>query len=458
VATDIYLPQLGLTMTEGTVTRWLKAAGDPVQRGEPVAEIETDKVTTEIEAPADGILGPILVPAGGTAPIGGLLSHVLAPGEAPPAAGATTVAALPATAGAVDAPAPAPAATPTGERRFATPRARRKAHELGVDLAQIEASGPGGRIVEADVRWQADRGRAAVPRVSPVARRLADELGVDLNAVRGTGEGGRIRREDIERAAAERRAPAALTPAPAPPAPPTAPVPLGAAEPLTGVRRIVAERMAHNFTTTPHFYLTAEVDATALTRMREGLLAKVEATSGARLTVTDILIKVCAQALSEQPDVNVAFAEAAGGPAVVRQAEVNVGVAVALEQGLVVPVVRNADRLTLAEIARRRSEMVERARAGKLGLQDLEGGTFTLSNLGMFGVDQFQAIINSPQSAILAVGRVRERPVAVDGAVAVRPTLFLTLSVDHRLLDGAQGARFLERVAQLIAEPYLLLG
>ena len=192
--------------------------------------------------------------------------------------------------------------------------------------------------------------------------------------------------------------------------------------------------------------------------MREGLLAKVEAASGARLTITDILIKVCAQALSEQPEVNVAFAESGGGPAIVRQSEVNVGVAVALEQGLVVPVVHHADRLTLAEIARRRSDLVERARAGKLGLQDLEGGTFTVSNLGMFGVDQFQAIINSPQSAILAVGRVRERPVAVDGAVVVRPTLFLTLSVDHRLLDGAQGARFLERVAQLIAEPYLLLG
>jgi pyruvate dehydrogenase E2 component (dihydrolipoamide acetyltransferase) len=452
MATDIYLPQLGLTMTEGTVTRWLKAPGDPVKRGEPVAEIETDKVTTEIEAPADGILGPILVPAGGVAPIGGLLSHILAPGEAPPAGGATTVAAVPTTTAApTAAAAPAPAAPPASERLVATPRARRTAHEMGIDLTQVEASGPGGRIVEADVRWHADHSRAATPRVSPVARRLARELGVDLSTVQGTGEGGRIRREDIERAAAAARPAPAAAPAPAP-------APTGAAEPLTGVRRIVAERMTHNFTTTPHFYLTAEVDATALTRMREGLLAKVQAASGARLTVTDILIKVCAQALSEQPEVNVAFAESGGGPAIVRQSEVNVGVAVALEQGLVVPVVHHADRLTLAEIARRRSDLVERARSGKLGLQDLEGGTFTLSNLGMFGVDQFQAIINSPQSAILAVGRVRERPVAVDGAVVVRPTLFLTLSVDHRLLDGAQGARFLERVAQLIAEPYLLLG
>ncbi len=455
MATEIYLPQLGLTMTEGTVVRWLKAPGDPVKRGEPLVEIETDKVTTEIEAPADGILGAILIGDGGTAPIGGVLSHVLGVGEAQPQlASSTTVAATPASP-AAEVAQPAPPAAPTsapppGERVFVTPRARRKAHEMGVDLARVEASGPGGRVVEADVRWFADQARETSLRVSPVARRLAQEMGVDLSTVQGTGEGGRVRREDVERAAATRPAPA--------PSAPAAPPPIGAAEPLTGVRRVVAERMAHSFTSTPHFYLTAEVDATALTRMREGLLPRIEASSGVRLTVTDILVKVCAQALSEHPEVNVAFAESGGGPGIVRQADVNVGVAVALEQGLVVPVVRGADRLTLAEIAGRRTELVERARAGKLGLQDLEGGTFTLSNLGMFGVDQFQAIINAPQAAILAVGRVRERPVAADGAVVVRPTLHLTLSLDHRLLDGAQGARFLERVAQLIAEPYLLLA
>jgi pyruvate dehydrogenase E2 component (dihydrolipoamide acetyltransferase) len=222
--------------------------------------------------------------------------------------------------------------------------------------------------------------------------------------------------------------------------------------------------MAHSFATAPHFYLSTEVEATALTRMREGLLAKVEAATGARLTITDILLKVCAQALAEFPDVNVAWAEDAPGGGIVRHAEVNVGLAVSVGQdgilphsGLVVPVLRGADRLTLGEIARRRSDLVERARDGKLTLADLEGGTFTLSNLGMYGVDQFQAILNPPQSAILAVGRIKDRPVAVAGAVVVRPTMHLTLSVDHRVLDGALGARFLERVAQLIQEPYLLL-
>ncbi|MGC8880147.1 MAG: E3 binding domain-containing protein [Anaerolineae bacterium] len=306
MATEIYMPQLGLTMTEGTVTRWLKRTGDAVKQGEPVVEIETDKVTTEIEAPTDGVLGPILVEEGKTAPIGGVLSYVLAAGETmPEVPQAGLVAAIPTT------PAPAaeqpPAPPETRERVVATPRARRKAHELGIDLSQVPASGPGGRIVEADVRWFADQKAAQVqepPRVSPVARRLAAELGVDLSTVQGTGEGGRIRREDVERAAAARQAAAAAVPPTPPPATPVAPA--GAVEALTGVRRIVAERMTRTFTTTPHFYLTAEVDASALTRMRDGLLPRIEAATGIRLTITDILVKVCAHALREHPEINVA--------------------------------------------------------------------------------------------------------------------------------------------------------
>jgi len=452
VAEDIYMPQLGLTMTEGKVVRWLKAAGEPVRKGEPVLEIETDKVSVEVESPADGVLGLILVEAGASAPIGGMLSHVLTH-------------------------------TPPPLRLFATPRARRKAIELGIDLAQVEASGPGGRIVEADVRWCAENekekpkienlspagvevlagGRLEAPlqeetsmRASPLARRLAQELGVDLALVEGTGPGGRIVEEDVRRRAES----ASRPPASAPFTPqirnlqsPTKNV----VEPLSGVRRVVAERMAHSFATAPHFYLSAEVEATALSHMREGLLAKVETVTGARLTITDILLKVCAQALAEFPEVNVAWAEDAPGGGIVRHAEVNVGLAVSLDAGLVVPVLRFAAGLTLGEIARRRSDLVERARAGKLTLADLEGGTFTLSNLGVYGVDQFQAILNPPQAAILAIGRIKDRPVALDGAVVVRPTMHVTLSVDHRLLDGTQAARFLERVAQLIQEPYLLV-
>jgi pyruvate dehydrogenase E2 component (dihydrolipoamide acetyltransferase) len=401
MATEIYMPQLGLTMTEGTVIRWLKAEGDPVQKGELVLEIETDKVVVGIEAPADGILGPILAIEGAVVPIGQVISYVLAPGEEAPTETKAAVLGIP-VPGEAETPPAAPKEAPT-------------------------------------------------PRASPKARRLAEHLGVDLATVQGTGRGGRIVAADVQRAAERVGAPA---PAPTPLVPP------GDVEPLRGVRRVVAERMTYSFTTTPHFYLTAEVEATAAVRMREGLLSKVEAAADARLTITDILIKVVAQALEEFPEVNAAWADDPHGSAggVLRQSQVNVGVAVAASDGLIVPVIHDADKLSLGEIARRRADVTRRARDGKLTLADLEGGTFTLSNLGMFGVDQFQAIINPPQSAILAVGRIKERPVAVAGTVESRPTMFLTLSVDHRLLDGVQAARFLQRVEQLIEQPYSLIS
>jgi pyruvate dehydrogenase E2 component (dihydrolipoamide acetyltransferase) len=231
-------------------------------------------------------------------------------------------------------------------------------------------------------------------------------------------------------------------------------------EPLRGIRRVVAERMAHSFATAPHFYLTAQVEATALLHMRAELVADVEAATGVRLTITDFLVKAVAMALHEFPEVNAAWVEGSGqGAAGLRDhTQVNVGIAVGTDEGLVVPVIHQADELTLGEIARRRAELSQRARNGKLALEQLEGGTFTLTNLGMFGVDQFQAIINPPQGAILAVGRIKERPVVVAGTLAVRPTMYVTLSADHRVLDGVQGARFLERVARYIEEPDLLIA
>ncbi|MCX6030838.1 MAG: E3 binding domain-containing protein, partial [Chloroflexi bacterium] len=383
MAEDIYMPQLGLTMTEGKVVRWLKAAGEPVRKGEPVLEVETDKVSVEVESPADGVLGPILVEAGASVPIGGMLSHVLGVGEQGSRGAGEQGRASP-TGLAAPSVILSEAKNLARGRVMASPRAKRTAATLGVDLAQVEASGPGGRIVEADVRWCAEtqianrKSQIASPtstgvealagdrlkapllrlrsgqvqeeapvRASPLARRLAQELGVDLTQVIATGPGGRIVEDDVRRAAAAPLLPP--SPAPAPPV-----------ELLTGVRRVVAERMAHSFATAPHFYLSVEVEATALARMREGLLAKVETATGARLTITDILLKVCAQALAEFPDVNVAWAEDAPGCGIVRHTEVNVGLAVSVGQdailpysGLVVPVLHGADGLTLGEIARR---------------------------------------------------------------------------------------------------------
>lgn len=454
MAVEIYMPQLSLTMTEGTVTRWLKSPGDLVNKGEPVLEIETDKATVEVEAPADGILGPILAEEGLVIPIGGIVGHVLAPGEPLPSSIPSAVAALP-----TKGPPPATEADEDAEhmalaqpRISASPRARHLAQQLGVDLASVAPSGPGGRIVEADVRRHADQDEQAIPRVTPAAQRIAERLGVDLRAVKGSGPGGRITKDDVERAAAS------LVSEPVPAS--TVPTADEGFEPLQGIRRLVAERMVHSFTSAPHAYLSAEAEATSLLRVREGLQSQVEKTTGIHLTLSDILIKICARALAEFPGINVLWSEAKddrpGG--LQRQRDINVGLAVATDNGLVVPVIHQADQLSLAEVVLRRGDLVARARSHKLALADLEGGTFTLTNLGMFGVDQFQAIINPPQAAILAVGRIRERPIAVEGAVVVRPTTHLTLSIDHRLIDGADGGRFLQRVVRLIEEPYLLLS
>jgi len=465
VATEIYMPQLGLTMTEGVVVRWLKTAGQAVSKGEPVLEIETDKVTAELEAPAAGVIAPGQIAEGTRVPIGGVLGYVLAAGESAPVAipegaAATGIAAVPASL--------LPAARPGSPRRAAaSPRARRWADEHGIDLAEVTGSGPGGRIVEADVRWYASLPRTAPPEVvrprsgqaSPIARRVADELGVDLGRVQGTGPGGRILEEDVKRTAAltaqAQPVPVAAEGRGEIPPLPFAPGPAG--EPLTGIRKVVAERMAHSFATVPHFYLSVEVQAGALVRLREQLLPQVEKNAGVRLTITDLLVRVCAQVLHDVPAFNATWVEGGAG-GVLRQADVNIGVAVSLDNGLVVPVIQRADRLTLSEIARRRADLAARARAGKLALQELEGGTFTLSNLGMHRIDSFQAIINTPQSAILAVGRIADRPYVVDGTLSVCSTMHLTLSLDHRLVDGAQGALFMGRIVELIESPHLLLA
>jgi len=500
VASEIYMPQLGLTMTEGVVLRWLVSAGQVVSKGEPVLEIETDKVTAEIEAPAAGVIAPDLVAEGTRAPIGGVLGYVLAAGEAAPVTAASGISAVPAAVPASALPATRPGAP---RKALASPRARRLAKEQGVDLAQVAGSGPGGRIVEADVRWHASLPKAQPADVrprsvqaSPIARRVADELGVDLAQVQGTGPGGRILEEDVKRTAAltaqvqsvpvaaegrgETMPPPPRRGTPGPPGepltaqvqsvpvaaegrgetmppPPRRGTPGPPGEPLTGIRKVVAERMAHSFATVPHFYLSVEVQAGALVRLREQLLPQVEKKTGVRLTITDLLIRVAGQALAEFPAFNATWVEGGDG-GVLRQADVNVGVAVSLESGLIVPVIHQADRLSLSEIARRRADLAARARAGKLVLHELEGGTFTLSNLGMHRIDSFQAIINTPQSAILAVGRIADRPYVVDGALSVCPTMHLTLSLDHRLADGAQGALFMERIVELIENPHLLLA
>jgi pyruvate dehydrogenase E2 component (dihydrolipoamide acetyltransferase) len=398
VAIDVILPKLGLTMQEATIVRWIKKEGDPVTKGEAILEIETDKSTVEIESPVSGKLGTLLYPEGTTIPVGEVISHILISGEAPPQVG-----------------------------QISTPSVN-----LEVNTETLENSVPGAGRGVASRRIMA----------SPVARRVARELGIDINQLRGTGPAGRVMEADV-RQAVKRTAPAEPMPLPARTTEIRQP---------DRLRRLTAERMVQSFTTAPHFYLTVEVDAGMLVKMREGLITAIESKTGIRLTISDLLVKITAQALEEFPQVNVLWEN--GG--IRNLPDVNIGLAVATDRGLIVPVFRQANRQSLAEITLRRQAFVEKARKGSLAPQELEGGSFTLTNLGTYAVDQFNAIINPPQAAILSAGRIKDRPVAIAGELAVRPTLILTLSVDHRILDGAEAAVFLDRVVNLIEAPYLI--
>ncbi|HST17972.1 MAG TPA: dihydrolipoamide acetyltransferase family protein [Gaiellaceae bacterium] len=400
MANEVKLPRLGQGMESGTVTRWLKSEGDQVEKGEPLYEIDTDKVTQEVESDFAGVLLRIAL-AEGEAPVGQTIAWIGEPGEEAPA----------------EASKPAPVSEPVPGTEVPGTEVRPVPA-----TASTSAAANGGRI-----------------KASPLARRLARERGIDLASLRGTGPEGRIVAEDVERGAVTAPAPAA------------APVPVGEVEsiPLTNIRKTIARRLTAAWQA-PVFQLTRSAD---MTRANELVAKARELHPDVRVTVTDLLAKVCAVALQRHRNVNVAYTE----DALLRFPTANVGIAVAAPQGLVVPVLRSVERLSLAEVAGARAEVVDRARENKLTAQDLDGGTFTISNLGMYGIEQFVAVLNPPQAAILAVGATEDRAVVVDGEVVVRPMMTMTLTVDHRAVDGADGADFLRTVKQLLEEPALAL-
>jgi pyruvate dehydrogenase E2 component (dihydrolipoamide acetyltransferase) len=424
MATEIKLPRLGQGMESGTIVKWLKSEGEPVEKGEPLYELDTDKVTQEVEADASGVLLKIAVQEG-EVKVGKTIAIIGEQGE--------------------DLSAEADASADGKEREEeeeeeeqeqqeeeegASAPARKAERERGA-----AASTNGGQAAPAEPR-PVEGGRV---KASPLARRIARERGIELASLRGTGPEGRIVAEDVERAAA----------APAPAAASAAPVGEVEERALTSVRRTIARRLTQAWTV-PAFQLTISVDMTRA----NALLAKLrEANPDVRITATDILTRLSAAALMRHRDVNVQFAD----DAIRVFPTANIGIAVAAPQGLVVPVVNGAERLTIPQIAAVRGELVERARSNKLRSQDLEGGTFTISNLGMFGVQQFIAVLNPPQAAILAVGSTEDRVVAVDGVPTVRPMLTLTLTCDHRAVDGATGAEFLQTLKASLEEPGLAL-
>jgi pyruvate dehydrogenase E2 component (dihydrolipoamide acetyltransferase) len=401
VATEVILPRLGQGMESGTIVRWLKSEGEVVEKGEPLFELDTDKVTQEVEAEAAGVLLKIAV-AEGEVPVGQTVAFIGAPGE--------------------DVPEVAPAPTESGA-----------GHQ-----APAEVEPPAETPVPGTGLSQSTNGRI---KASPLARRMARERGIELSGVRGTGPDGRIVAEDVERA--EAGGP--------PPLVDTGPNLWTGTQrvPLTKIRKTIARRLTEAWQI-PVFQLQASADMTRV----NALVAKLrERDPEVRVTVTDVLTKVCAQALMQHREVNAEFTE----DAIVIHPNANIGLAVAAPQGLVVPVIRDAHQLPLRVIARHRSDLVGRARENKLRAEDLEGGTFTISNLGMYAVESFTAVLNPPQAAIVAVGATEERVVPVDGEMVVRPMITLTGTFDHRAVDGAPAAAFLQTLKESLEDPGLAL-
>jgi pyruvate dehydrogenase E2 component (dihydrolipoamide acetyltransferase) len=450
MAAEVTMPKLGLTMTEGTLTNWLVDDGSEVEKGQAIFEIETEKVTTEAEAPADGTLR-ITVQAGTTVPVTEVVGYVLAQGErdiptrpAEPAREAAPAGPEPASKEVSAAPAaPTEAAASTGPT-LATPAAKRRARELKLEINQIPGTGRDGAVTLDDVEQFASAAARPSPagevRASPLAKHMAKDLGVDLTQVKGSGEGGRIMKEDVERAAA------AAKQAPAGPAE-------GKMIPIAGVRKVIADRLLASAQSTAPVTLMTEVDATELVNMRNQLNAGLSEKLGFGISYNAILVKITASALREFPYMN---ARQEGDYIHLLQ-EVNIGLATDTERGLLVPVIRDTDQLTIIEIERELSEKIERAKAGQSLPDELSGGTFTITNLGPFGVDGFTPVINPPEIAILAVGRIEEKPVAVQGKIGLRQRMTLSLKFDHRLVDGAPAARFLQRIRDLIEKPYLMM-
>jgi pyruvate dehydrogenase E2 component (dihydrolipoamide acetyltransferase) len=495
---------LGLTMEEGTVAEWLKQEGESVKKDEPLLTVEMDKGTVEVPSPAAGILRRIVVQPGTTVPVKALIAEIAAPGEAwsaPAVAGdeatanvanaAVATATVAATTSGASSERVVGTTTPPvvdatvarttggGQRVFASPRARMRARALDVDLTTLHGSGPHGRIVEADVLATSDGDTAARVLITPLARRLAQEHGIAVEELQGTGPGGRITQDDVQRAAEQRTPGAAAdrrtagadlmtpgadqgtpgadqrTPGADQSTPGAAPFQPNVV-PLSRIRRITAERMAVSAQATARVTLFLDADFSEAARFRTQLQPEFARLGVPKLPWDALIAKAAALALAEHHTLVAQWVEGQG----LRPADtVHVGVAVALEpEGLVVPVLRDVGRRSLRELAGELVGLVDKARAGRLSPGEMQGGTFTITNLGAYRIDGFTPIINPPETAILGVGRIADKPVVVDGKVGVATLCTLSLSFDHRVVDGATAAAFLARLAELLERPYALLG
>ena len=430
MAINVTMPKWGLTMKEGKVTRWYKSEGDPVHKGEDLFEVETEKITNRAESPGSGTLFQIVVPVGTTVPVGTILAVIAEPGEQPERVEGIQVGEVMEGAGA-SAEGRAAAEEP-GEKKFvpASPAARRLAKELGIDLGLVQGTGPDGRITETDVRRYHEEGPAA-PKITPLAEEMAKQEGLDISTITGTGEGGKITREDVERAL-ERTT----------------------SIPLTGMRKTIADNMYASLQSTAQVTVFTEVDVTEMVRLRDLVQEEHKKDDTVKVSFNDIIILATSRALKRFPMMNSALI----GDEILLHDAVNIGIAVSLREGLIVPVLHDADKKGLLQIADESRELAQKAREGTLAVDDVTGGTFTISNVSMLEVDGFTPILRSPETGILGVGRVKEKPVVYDGEIAIRSMMFLSLTFDHRVLDGTPAMAFLETVARYLQHPALMMA
>jgi len=436
---EIIMPKMGDAMTEGKVVKWYKQPGDAVKKGEPVAEIETDKVNLDLEAEADGKLGDHAAKAGDVVPVGGLLANILGEGESDAKA------------------APAAAETPKEtdapqQQRRATDRKDSVKHTTGEYAEAIEQKGPRRDRTSATEPAAQPQGEGERRRSSPLARRMASEMGVDLASVQGSGPKGRIVAADIKSA----QGGAAPQPAKAAAAPQHSIMPTAAPTmetkiiPLSAMRRTIAKRLSESTGPIPHFYLTADYDVTNLVSARQQLID----ISGAKISLNDFVVRAVALALRHHPNVNASWGE----DAITQHGEVHVGIAVATQDGLITPVIRNADQKSVVDIASEVRALADKAKNRKLKPDEYQGSTFTISNLGAWGIEEFTAIINPPNAAILAIGAAEARAVVdANRQIVVRDRMKVTMSCDHRIVDGAAGAEFLKTLRQYVEQPLRLL-
>ncbi len=452
MAVELRMLQMDQTMTKGKIGKWLVKEGDTVTEGQPLLEIETDKVVHEQESPADGVIAQILPEEGSDVPVNALLAVIAAPGEEVERVEADVIDVPPQTDQSEKTTAKPSITTKTQPSSTipsnikVSPTAKELAEKLNIDLTQVKASGPGGRILESDInRFIETRGETSTGterlKASPLARRLAKEFGLDITTIDGSGPEGRIVRDDVLQVADEIPAQVLRT----------EPAASEVIE-LSGIRKIIAERMSMSVQTNASVTLHTEVDATNLVVLR-GQLNEIVQEQEINITYTDLIIKIVATALREHPNINATLTD----EGIHLLANINIGVAVALEDGLVVPVVRNVDKIGLGEISVQVKSLAEKARNNQLTPGELQDGTFTLTNLGNYGVDAFTPIINPPESAILGVGRILKKPIVHNDEIVIRHMLTLSLTFDHRIIDGAPAAQFLQTVSQYIQNPYLLL-